>query len=392
MPRFVLADHVLFEECLYYLRSDLYNKNQEFQFGEKQPSFSCISTTFEISKPWKLADFTIQPSISISLPASYKSLFSFLENPNWILNKLSTQPHLFGEILSTLVSFVTLTPVKSPRNGYGLEFNDINNIPQHCIDEVALTLPFLAAGPGAHISLLKTDEEDCFILELNELIENLKTISEKNYVIFLQSIRLLQLSLVFKRDDFGLAYLLLISAIEAVAQNNKNSLKVERNIDTRLKESHWQELTKGDPSLEELFAEYKRIRHANDKKALTDIFTDFIFEFAPPEIWENIVISRYDWNEYPYDSSSEFHPSKMQKNDLISIIKKTYAYRSGFVHAGKQPPHTDPQSIYNKFFETIQFSETQDKTIEKLVTPTYELMLGIAKTSISQWLLTLQKY
>lgn len=303
MSRAVLADHVLFNECVYYLREDLHKKNQGHIFDKEKQTFSCLSTTFHITKPWIFEKFTIYPSVEVILPAAKKSLLNFVKNPSWVNEAAFDHPHLFGEALSALISFVTLRSVKSPRDGYGLRIESLENIPSHCLEEMAFTLPFLCAGPGAHDSRLEEATEDQFIKEIQELISNLEKIDENLYVFALEVIRLVQLSILVKRDDFGLAYLLLISAIEAVSQK-----AIKRKSKKHEKEKEWEKLARSNPLFKELLVEYKDIRGRD--KYLSDRFIEFIVTYSPSEEWENIVKSRYafmdrEWNDFMQRSNPD---------------------------------------------------------------------------------------
>lgn len=381
MARAVLADHVLFNECIHYLREDLYRENKRSEFDRGGQTFSCISTTFNITKPWIFEKFTIYPSREIILPAGYKSLLNFVENPSWVKDSAFVHPHLFGEVLGALISFVTLRSVKSPRNGHCLMVESMEKIQSRHLEEMALTLPFLSTGPGAHDSILEEVTEDKFIKEAQELINSLEKFDEVLYGFTLEVIRLVQLSLLVKRDDFGLAYLLLVSAIEAIAQDVFEKDKSQKHD----KEIVWKERAKTDQEFNELLSEYQKLR---GKPTLTSKFIRLIFKYSPPEEWENLVKSRdrfmdQEWSNFRCGSK---HPSKMQKEEIEQVLKNAYNYRSRFVHQGKQPPHQRPEAYLNKFFEVIGQFEINSDDPKYELSPSYELMLAIAKTSISKWI------
>lgn len=383
MARAVLGDHVLFRECMFYLRKDLYLEKQRFLESTDKRTFSCISTTFHITKIWDLGDFSISPSHEIMLPAARKSLISFIENPVWITKAGFEHPLLFGEVLSCLISFVSLLPVKSPRDSHQLDIQSLDSIPNSCVEDVALTLPFIWAGTGAHKSRLTEDEEDKLIDELRELIFTLNNIEEKWYSYGLEVIRLVHLSILVKRDDFGLAYLLLVSAIEAIAQK---AIKRDSVKETHPKEKEWNEIASNNDEFKEVLKAYKDIRGRNEY--LSKRFTEFILKFCPPDEWEDIVVSEYDsldreWSDFMQGSQ---HPSLMEVEEIKDILSKAYDYRSRFVHNGTQPPHKYPNNPLNKFFEVIQNYDSYP--YETQISPNYELMLAIAKHSIIKWLKT----
>ena len=74
MSRAVLADHVLFNECVYYLREDLHKKNQGHIFDKEKQTFSCLSTTFHNTKPWIFEKYTIYKAVEVILPDAKRSL------------------------------------------------------------------------------------------------------------------------------------------------------------------------------------------------------------------------------------------------------------------------------------------------------------------------------
>lgn len=388
MARAVLSDHVLFRECMFYLREDLHLQTHRISTSPVRKTFSCICTTFHITKTWDLGDFSINPPYEVQFPSAKKSLISFVNNPNWIINEGFVHPLLFGEVLSCLISFITLLPVKSPRDSHSLSgMEDLDSISSSCLNDIALTLPFIWAGTGAHQSRLTVEQEDNFIEELKELIFLLKNVEEKLYSFSLEVIRLIHLSILVRRDDFGLAYLLLVSAIEAVAQKavKRDSVKVSDP-----KEKEWTEIARNKGVLNEEFKEllglYKDARGKN--QYLSKRYTKFIMDFCPPQDWEDIVVSRYsnfdrEWNDFMQGSK---HPSVMETEEVESILNKAYNYRSRFVHSATQPPHEAPQASMNKFFEVIRNFDSNSHELQ--ISPTYELMLAIAKHSIMKWLRT----
>ncbi|WP_426243817.1 hypothetical protein [Psychrobacter sp. TWP2-1-2] len=378
MSRAVLSDHVLFRECIFYLREDLYLQTQRGSTSKDKKTFSCICTTFFITKEWDLGSFSINPSNKVNLAFRRASLISVINNPSWITEGFE-HPLLFGEILSCLVSFISLLAVKSPRD---VELDSSDPI-QESFSEIALTLPFVSAGTGAHQTKLTIEQEDKLIEELKELVSTLNNIEKKDYLFSIQVIRLIHLSILVKRDDFGLAYSLLVFAIEAVAQE-AISRKVFR--EQHPKEKEWGEKAKNDDDFKELLRVYKDSRGKD--KYLSKRFTRFIIKFCPPDTWEEIVDSKDhfsdgEWNNHMKGTE---HPSKMKTEEIEDILNKVYDYRSRFVHSGTQPPHQFPESSFNKFFETTQIFDGDLHATQ--INPTYELMLAIAKHSIINWLRT----
>lgn len=371
-------NHVLFNECMSYLRKDFHNIDEE---NPSNQTFSCIGTTFIISKPWEFEDFTIHPSHVKEFSMGHTSLLSFVSNPHWLGKTDLLHTHLFGQVLSPIISFATLTPVASPRDGYFLKFKSLENIPPEYIEELVFTLPFWSRGPGAHNIYLEGDTEDKFIEEAQKLVKILKNINKETYNFSLQVMRLFQLSLLVKREDFGLSYLLLVSAIEAVAQKEFKNEKSQKHA----KESEWNKKAVDDNSFNELLKEYKSLR---GKPSLTSKFTKFILKYSPPACWGDIVKSRYEDIDQEWKNLGEEckHPTKMTVEAIEKVLKDAYDYRCKFVHVGEQPPHQSHQATSNKFFEVGRKYNDTYTSFEPTLYPTYELMLGIAKNSILKWI------
>lgn len=393
MVRPVLADEILFKECIFYLREDLYKKKQGNVSEDNQQTYSCISTTFLITKPWVFEDFTIHPSKVTNFPYARQAILNFVENPKWIERFSIYPPQLFGEALSSIISFITLRSVKSPRGDdlRVLKIISIENIPEDLRTRLSFTLTFLHAGPGCIHTYLGQEKEEKYISEIKALLKILKELKESDYNFVLEVLRLIQLSILSKRDDLGEAYLLLISALEAVSQK-----AVKRKTIKHPKESIWEEKAKDDELFKELLTEYKDIRGRD--KYLGDRFVDFLLKYSPVSCWDEIIEDR---DEYGFQISHGDlriqHPRDMNQDELRNILKNAYRYRSEFVHQGAQPPHSYNTSNSNKFFEA-SFSEEcpidvrfhsggpliSSEYVE--ISPKYEFMLGLAKHAILNWL------
>ncbi|HAV5515015.1 TPA: hypothetical protein JI118_13170 [Acinetobacter baumannii] len=393
MARPVLADEILFKECIPYLREDLYNKKQRILDINNHQTYSCISTTFEISKPWIFDDFTIHPSNIIHFPIARKSILNFVENPKWIESHSIHPPHLFGEVLSSIVSFITLKPVKSPRGDDLTVFSitSIQEIPEIIIKTLSFTMTFIGSGPGYINSDLGEEQEEIYISEIKDLLKLLKALKENDYIFILEVLRLIQLSILSKRDDLGEAYLLLISALEAVSQK-----AIKRKSIKHPKEVIWTEKAKNDEIFKELLDEYKDIRGRD--KYLADRFVDFILKYSPVDEWDEIIDDRDKFGHRIWHGDLKTIPPRdMDQDELRKILNNAYQYRSKFVHQGTQPPHSYNALNSNKFFE-VSFSEdcpidirflsdvplTSSEHVE--ISPKYEFMLGLAKKAILNWL------
>jgi len=385
MPRAVTADQILFEECIYAFREEEGFSNPVFS-GESK---SYISTSFEIKHAWDLGICTLSPTIEVDLPGPYKSYISTIENPSWvgILN-----PHLFGIALSAIISFITHKTCNSPRDNVTYGAKELDCL---AIARLSLVNPILTAGPGGITTKLSQAKLDVMEKEVREFIKVLHIIEFKKYLIVMQCVRLVHLSILNKRNDFGLAYLLIVSAIESIAQI---AIKRDKVKTKHPDEETWEEKVKGDSSLEKLLYSYKQARGKNSY--LKERYIKFIVEYSPVANWEDYVphpriesielmkkhghISPLQEKFLLHEESSFKHPSELDSSIISTILADSYDHRSYFIHRGKQPPHRDPNPTRNRFFQEHWVFDKIGATIEVL--PNYQLLLGLSKHSVLNWL------
>lgn len=210
-------------------------------------------------------------------------------------------------------------------------------------------------------------------------------------MVLIQAIRLVHLSLLNKRDDFGLAYLLIVSAIESIAQQ---AVKRDQVKQTHPSEGMWRLKAKQDPSFKELFVAYREMRGQN--QYLRERYIEFIRTFAPVESWEGIVPhphqdladlvkehgSSHDMHQVMKKHWFEKYPGDLSADEIRKILEDSYTHRSYFIHKGKQPPHQQPVS-FNRFFQEFYDDDGVSVTVRLL--PNYELLVGIAQRSIRRW-------
>ncbi|CAK3518198.1 Apea-like HEPN domain-containing protein [Vibrio crassostreae] len=385
MSRAVTADHVLFDECIRAFRSD----DERWAPFEKGPSYSFLLTPFEISIPWQFKECHVASSVQVRLPGANSAFISKVCNPEHVGGHNS---HLFGIALSAIASFSWLKPCKSTRDDYLCRREHLTDSDY---SELALNHAVLVAGPGANHSRVSDAKLHDMYKELEQLMSKLLSVDIKTYRIAMQSIRLVHLSLLVKRDDFGLAYLLVVSAIEAVAQHAVKRNKVKQK---HPKEAEWKLHSKEDSMFKELFESYLESRGNN--QYLRERFVLFIEKFAPIEKWTNYIEhpmsdvadtiraygSTHSSEHLTRKNWFEKYPEDLSPKEISSIISDAYVHRSCFIHRGEQPPHTDPSPSFHRFFQDYRSYDGYELT-EKLL-PNYELLIGLAKHSITNWLNT----
>jgi hypothetical protein len=377
MSRAVTADHVLFDECIDAFRRRETDSRHSFDSGE---SYSFVLTPFQLNSEWDLGVCKVSPSIKVILPGAYAAFISKVNNPDWVGTHNS---HLFGIALATIISSVTLKVCKSTRDGYLCRRS---TLAESDLTQLAILHPILIAGPGATNPTLAASKQAKMRGEIHEVISKLISIDFKSYRIAMQGLRLVHLSMLTKRDDFGLAYLLVVSAIESIAQKAVSRNKVKKKHDD---EQVWKEKAKEDPSFKSLLDEYLVSRGKNEY--LRERYIHFLLEYTPVDKWLEYVehpmqdvYSEHDSEHLVKKHWLEKYPEDLSETEIIEILSDSYKHRSCFVHRGEQPPHTDPNPSMNRFFQ--EYHEYNGYRTRERILPNYELLIGLCKNSIINWL------
>jgi hypothetical protein len=382
MSRAVTSDHVLFDECINAFRRESIN-SFSFDSGE---SYSYLLTPFKLTGEWDLGICNVSPSIQVILPGAYSAFISKIKNPDWVGSHNS---HLFGIALSTIISFVSMKDCKSTRDDYLCRRTELS---ESDLLQLAILHPILTAGPGCtHTSISQTKQLQMQV-DISDIISKLMSLEYKKYRLVMQSLRLIQLSTSTKRDDFGLAYLLAVSAIESVAQKaiSRNKVK-KKHPDERL----WKERANDDPCFKGVLDAYLESRGKNEY--LKERFVRFLLKYAPVDKWLDYVEHpMQDLADYIQEVSpshdmehltdkhwSEKYPQDLTEYEIEIILSDAYVHRSCFVHRGEQPPHTDPNPSLNRFFQEVR--EYDGHSLKESILPNYELLIGLAKGSIVNW-------
>lgn len=371
MSRAVTCDHILFNECIEFFRK----KNEESIIFFSGKSHSYILTGFKIKSIWEFDNFKIYPSEEVILPGAYRSFISKVDNPDWVGTHNS---HLFSVALASILTFITNKPCRAPRDGY---YNKREELSKDEKIEYALVNPILCAGPGAiHTNLSEVILKKLYD-ETRNFVKLLYDVPYSTYNLIMQSVRLIQLSVVNKKEDFGLGYLLLVSSIESIAQIAIKRDKVKEKTPKYLTEK-----AKNNPEIQEILKLYENERGNN--QYLNKRFVMYIEKFAPIDEWNSYVLhpnyeivgDTHSWitNKMWYEK----YPDDLSNEEIKKVLGDVYSYRSNFVHQGKQPPHKTPNS-YTKFFEEYDIYENGEYKTFLLLN--YDALLGISKHSILNW-------
>ncbi|WP_438499034.1 hypothetical protein [Alteromonas australica] len=383
MSRPVSCDHVLFDECINAFR--IGNDYSRSDYGSE--SYSYLLTPFKLTKNWDLSVCSVSQSNRVSFPGAYSAFISKVKNPKWVS---SDNPHLFGIALSTIVSFVSLKDCKSTRDDYLCRHMELT---ENDLMRLGILHPILVAGPGCTITSISQAKQFRLENEVTDIISKLMSMEYEKYRLTMQSLRLIQLSLSTKRDDFGLAYLLVVSAIESVAQK-----AISRN---RVKEKHpkeklWKKRANDDPCFKEVLEVYLESRGKNEY--LKERFVRFLSHYAPADKWVDYVehplqdLADYIQDVNPLENVEyltgrdwfQKSPEDLTKKEIERVLSDAYIHRSCFVHRGEQPPHKDPISSSSRFFqEGIGYD---GNNLRERILPNYNLLIGLARGSIFNWI------
>lgn len=382
MARVVTADHVLFKESIQYFRP--HPDQAASLVPRREPKlFGHILLDFNSPIEFTQDEFTIKPTTRVDLPQAYAAFVAPVELPLWVCSLHNG--HLFTIALSSVFSFATGRPTKSPRDDYLIvkKLTDSNFL------ALAIQFPVLVAGPGAHgvrPSKLTVEKYHTYV---QDAISVLYKVPYNRYLDLMQSIRLVHLAHINKRDDFSLAYALIIAAIESVAQ-----IAIPRDD---VKEQHpaeddWISRSLSDSVFKELFAAYRQERGKNQYHARR--FVEFILRYCPVNSWDGLESPYSDIAKFRAELTGETpdnwlterrwfecYPSDLNEGQIKIMLRDAYKHRSGFIHRGVSPPHQQPDSS-NRFFEEVFEYDESRKSLARLIVPNFRLMAYIAQHSI----------
>ncbi len=384
MSRAVTEDHVLFNECIPIFRPEEIKVNED---GKAIIGYLLLD--FRLTEELEFDYFKIEPTFEVRLPGAYASFIAPVQLPKWF--EWEHNAHLFTIALASVFSFATRRPVKAPRDGY---ITRRENLDQNSLEELAIQFPVLTAGPGAHDTSISKETLNRIYENLQETFKMVYGIPYELYENTMQSIRLVHLSHLNKRDDFGLAYYLLVSSMETMA---KKAVKRKKFVIKHPKEDKWKQLAKTNNDINELLSLYKDER--GKSQFLGKRVIEFIMEYCPPEQWldlkhpranmvsyiEELTGRKDDW--YLQKQWYEKYPEDFTEDEIRKILNDLYVHRSKFTHEGKNPPHQNPDSN-NRFFDTqtVVIEKNDEYIIEDITLPNFQLVSFIANRAIQNYL------
>jgi|GEM_PF-3279971 len=416
--RYLDQNHILFKEAII-----AFSKKQ----AENTPSlvklykttvdkrlFGYLVLDFNLTEDIVCGDFTIfksekiyfdlQDTFGQQMSWSYISAVRLPEYVNFLNSSLYTLA------LSTICSFAFERPVYSATE-YSYEKHLEKKASSDELKHIGMSFPILSLGNNGTESRVHHSVISRWInrfKEINELVNKFsKTDNSKSrltYNSFFQIMRLFQLSLQNKKNDFDLSFSLLVASIESAATFYSKALSPKKPDNHK----RWLELRESrDPIISSLAQKYEELwatfSQVEKDSQLSPRFIRFIFECAPKETWEatiddDLLRDGLDYRQkYPHEVSlqPELTPNSLTDEELQDIIKKTYSYRSNFIHKGISTPHQEHKnSNRNRFFEKIlnpnrynKRNYNNDFDFESLfdLHAKYELMSCIARISITEY-------
>ncbi len=383
MVRAVTGDHIMFNECIEAFRPENLRVNRE-----KKQLIGYLLLDFDLNKELDFEHFTIAPSMRIPIDGVYAGLLAPV-----VLKETHemNQPHLFIYALSAIISFVLGRSIKAPRNGYWIEerIMDVREL-----RDLAIQHPILSAGPGAYNPIIQESALRELHMDCQKLIIVLYDIPYKKYKELMQSIRLVHLALLNKREDFALGYYLLVSAIESFAETAIDRKKVKSR---HVLEEEWKNIAIENEVVNRLFEEYKKMSGMN--KYLGKRFVEFIIKYCPLDQWNKIKhpyddmgLPSIDFSGTTSDCSynnrgTQTYLQGQSEEEIRGILLDAYNHRSKFTHKGKNPPHLMPNS-FHMFFDKqkhVKKVNDSDESVE-IILPNFNLMTFLAKNSILSYI------
>jgi hypothetical protein len=371
----------LYDQCIEAFRPK--HPEQGFFDGPNGGDFGYILSDFEILADWDLSNCKMASTIRYEL-GRYIGLISKVHG----LSAIPSNNHQFCQALASILTFSTGRLFKVPDDDFyrrsGAPFDDI---------AMGIAMNHLLRGPGAD-ELVASRFTQEFQKSSFDLIKALNAVPYGQYVEAMQAIRLAYLSRLNKREDFGLAYHLIVAAIEAIAQ-----LAVKTSV-VRVphsKEADWEAKKGADPDFDTLLAEYKQVKSNN--KLLTQKYLHFIKQHAPLSSWQGLLpayeevlnerikeFERFGASFNIVKSQWDIHPEELTEQFAYEALKDSYKYRSGFVHRGEQPPNKG-QNPFARYFETMMVKTGPDggHSYQQKIMPSYDLLFALAQKSITAW-------
>lgn len=351
-----------FDDCEKVLRPDMWKKYFGFLPINEKGNY-CVLLLSEIPLTvgaYVVNDFKLTPMVTKWDPFKPYGLLLYVPNGFDFL----TAP-LFGEALAPILSFSLRRRVKTHRRAY-----QIDNVPKEIPEDAWTKLSSISVGPEMSLQQPLTKKEQIRRLEnFGKIFDTLMGMSEKDYLATVRAFRLYQLSLLNYREDIGLAYTLLVAAIETVAEC---FVKIKVRFEELPEATEWEEIFAELGLPKEHIVKIEKLL-LKGKQFLGLKFREFVVNYLPDSFWTTADSKAIELDAY-IDEIRKAHlgtelkeeknhferywwlyapEKKVTKSELEEVLKNIYNLRSKFAHVGESPP-----------FEVADMFETAELKLE----------------------------
>jgi hypothetical protein len=336
-----------FDDCEKVLRPDMWKKYFSFLQSDEKRNY-CVIFLSEIPLTvgeYAVNEFKLAPMAARWEPFKPYGLLLYVPKGFDYL----TAP-LFGEAIAPILSFSLRRRIKAHRHAYKMD-----NAPKEMPEDVSTRLCSISVGPEGSLQQPLTKKEQTRRLgNFGKIFQTLMGMSEKDYLATVRAFRLYQLSLLNYREDIGLAYTLLVAAIETVAEC---FVKIKPRFEELPEAAEWKEI----------FAEFglrkKQVNKIENlllkgKQFLGLKFREFVLNYLPDSFWTTADSKAIELDAYideitkehfgtePKEEENHFKrywwlytpEQKVTKSELAEVLKNIYNLRSRFAHVGESPP------------------------------------------------------
>lgn len=395
------SDFVMFDEAIAAFRPPPYgtklaalrlppHEPSSEERAHDQPSEAYVLLDFAIPTTIDCGEFTLGPTSEVTFwgpHGDFSGPYGAFVAPVSLPSRIAHfGGHLFALAVSALVSFTLMRPAKSPRSDLLFRGRELT---EDVLLPIGLQFPVVIVGIDAHDTRLSNQTLENYGRSLAKATSLLCALPYSQYERVIRAMRLVQLAHNNMRDDFSLAYYLIVSAIETVAQK---AIQKEEVKEKDPKEAVWELESANNETVQELLEAYRKLR--KDRSLLSKRFVKFVLEYCPPSEWMELEHPDANRLEYLQDQfpshrvpplprrpQDEKYPSDLSEDEIEKMIKNLYRYRSNFTHEGLAPPHRDPSSSNRYIQKEIHWNPDTYEEREFLL-PTFRLISFIAQRSI----------
>jgi hypothetical protein len=284
---------------------------------------------------------------------------------------------LLGEAMAPLLSFSLRRRIKACRMPHVHKaVTKESELPE----QVFTYMRSVSVGPeGSLQQSLTPEERKKRIADMKMIFEKLRKIGKDEYLAIIRALHQYQLALLTYRDDIGLAYTLLVSCIETMAQQfvKDNDLKVDFSCihDHQL----WERLFIRNDLPKELSDEIRKTLIKRER-FLSLKFRFFVINTLPGSFWASPDSRAKEFDDYIeslrvryFDEHKKQGPDHMRtwwwlydperkprREELESLLKDIYDVRSEFSHLGESPS-MEVIDLYETAKIKVEFSDNDQR-------------------------------